>query len=153
MEESLCPPNGVFTPPPPVVISEPSNVSFEEVLHPELVQEMLELELAELAEAEAAIDDAEEEELWSLTMASQLKHLKVWGGSMLACLSTGEGEKGVLEGPAVTDPGGGGVAEALCDDYLLIPVSVCLGSRGCHTGTNCRYIPLLCTACAEALWC
>lgn len=57
-------------------LADPSNVAFEEVLHPELVQEGLELELAELAEAEAAIDDAEEEELWSLTLAAQLKHLQ-----------------------------------------------------------------------------
>ena len=63
------------------VASNPSNVAFEEVLYPELIQESLELELAELASAEAAIDDAEEEELWSLTLAAQLKHLKVRRGS------------------------------------------------------------------------
>jgi hypothetical protein len=57
-------------------LSDPSNVSFEEVLHPELVHELLEIELAELAQAEAAIDEAEEEELWALTLAAQLKHLK-----------------------------------------------------------------------------
>lgn len=56
--------------------AEPSNVSFDEVLNPELVTELVELELAELKEAEAAIDDAEEEELWTLTMAAQLKHLQ-----------------------------------------------------------------------------
>ena len=47
------------------------------MLHPELIKESLDLELAELAELEATIDDAEEEELWALTMAAQLKHLKV----------------------------------------------------------------------------
>jgi hypothetical protein len=43
------------------------------------VQEWLELELAELQETETSIDDAEEEELWALTMAAQLKHLQVGG--------------------------------------------------------------------------
>lgn len=56
--------------------SDPTNVAFDEVLHPELVTEMLELELQELQEAEAAIDEAEEEELWSLTMSAQLKHMQ-----------------------------------------------------------------------------
>ena len=59
------------------VLTNPSNVAFDEVLYPELVQESLELELAELDAAESAISDAEEEELWSLTLAAQLKHLKV----------------------------------------------------------------------------
>jgi hypothetical protein len=63
--------------PPPAVLSNPSNVAFDEVLYPELVQESLDLELAELDAAESAINDAEEEELWSLTLAAQLKHLKV----------------------------------------------------------------------------
>jgi hypothetical protein len=62
-------------------------VSFEEVLHPELVHELLEIELAELAQAEAAIDEAEEEELWALTLAAQLKHLKVTAHFMFLILS------------------------------------------------------------------
>ena len=37
----------------------------------------MDIELAELAEAEAAINDAEEEELWHLTLVAQLKHLQV----------------------------------------------------------------------------
>eukprot|EP00955_Chlamydomonas_euryale_P040685 351779-Chlamydomonas_euryale.AAC.1 len=57
-----------------------SNTSLEELQNPQLVEEWLELGLAELAEAEAAIDDAEEEELWALTMAAQLKHLQAHFG-------------------------------------------------------------------------
>jgi len=53
-----------------------SNMPLEELLAPEVVTEKMEIELAELAELEAAINDAEEEELWSLTLAAQLKHLQ-----------------------------------------------------------------------------
>ncbi|KAG1681525.1 hypothetical protein FOA52_014031 [Chlamydomonas sp. UWO 241] len=60
--------------------ADPSNTHMEEILNPELVQEWLELELAELAETETSIDDAEEEELWALTMAAQLKHLQTHFG-------------------------------------------------------------------------
>lgn len=59
------------------VLKDPSNIAFEEVLYPGLVEEQMNLELAELAELEAAIDDAEEEELWSLTLAAQFKHIQV----------------------------------------------------------------------------
>ena len=38
---------------------------------------MLALELSELAEMEAAIDDAEEEELWALTLSAQFNHISV----------------------------------------------------------------------------
>ena len=54
-----------------------SNLPMDELLTPEVVSEKMEIELAELAELEAAINDAEEEELWSLTLAAQLKHLQV----------------------------------------------------------------------------
>mmetsp|Transcript_33238 Transcript_33238/g.73506 ORF Transcript_33238/g.73506 Transcript_33238/m.73506 type:complete len:629 (+) Transcript_33238:92-1978(+) len=57
-------------------LKDASNLAFEEVLYPELVQEALDIELAELREAELAIDDAEEEELWALTLSAQLKHLQ-----------------------------------------------------------------------------
>lgn len=40
----------------------------------------MQLELAELAEMEAQIDEAEEEELWSLTITAQLKHMQVCEG-------------------------------------------------------------------------
>ena len=60
--------------------SDPSNISFDEVLNPELVSEFVQLELAELAEMEAQIDEAEEEELWSLTITAQLKHMQVCEG-------------------------------------------------------------------------
>ena len=61
-------------------LSDPSNVALEEVVYPELVSEMMAIELAELAEAEAAVDEAEEEELWQLTMMAQLKHLQAHFG-------------------------------------------------------------------------
>lgn len=53
-----------------------SNLPLEELEAPEVVTELMDMELAELAEAEKAIDDAEEEELWALTLAAQLKHLQ-----------------------------------------------------------------------------
>jgi hypothetical protein len=56
-----------------------SNLPMDELLTPEVVSEKMEIELAELGELEAAINDAEEEELWSLTLAAQLKHLQVRG--------------------------------------------------------------------------
>ncbi len=58
-------------------MKDPTNIAFEEVLYPELVSEMLAVELSELAEAEAAIDDAEEEELWALTLSAQFNHISV----------------------------------------------------------------------------
>lgn len=61
-------------------LSDPSNVSLDEVAYPELVSELLAIELAELAEAEAAVDEAEEEELWQLTVTAQLKHLQAHFG-------------------------------------------------------------------------
>ncbi len=42
--------------------------------------QLLDLELADLAEQEAAINEAEEEELWHLTLAAQLKHLQTHFG-------------------------------------------------------------------------
>lgn len=57
------------------LLADPSNMPLDEVLYPEISQEALELELAELDELEAMIDDAEEEELWSLTLTQQFKHL------------------------------------------------------------------------------
>lgn len=57
------------------VLKDPSNIAFAEVLYPELTAETLAAELAELDEAEAKIDDAEEEELWLLTLTQQFKHI------------------------------------------------------------------------------
>lgn len=60
----------------PTVTKDASNLAIDELLAPEVVSEMMDIELAELAELEASINDAEEEELWSLTLAAQLKHLQ-----------------------------------------------------------------------------
>ncbi|MEW5298996.1 MAG: hypothetical protein WDW36_002057 [Sanguina aurantia] len=51
------------------------SIAFDEVLYPELNAESLAIELAECDEAEARIDDAEEEELWMLTLTQQFKHI------------------------------------------------------------------------------
>jgi hypothetical protein len=56
-------------------LSDPSNISFPEVLLPEEVEELMALELKELAETEAMIDEAEEEELWMYTLITQSKHI------------------------------------------------------------------------------
>ena len=77
-----------LSPPARAVLSDPSNIAFDEALYPGLVEESMDIELAELKEAELAVDDAEEEELWMLTLAAQMRHVQVgrrgarrgWGG-------------------------------------------------------------------------
>ncbi|PNW81045.1 hypothetical protein CHLRE_07g340350v5 [Chlamydomonas reinhardtii] len=58
------------------VITDPTNIAFDEVLYPGLVEESMDIELAELKEEELKVDDAEEEELWMLTLQSQFKHIQ-----------------------------------------------------------------------------
>ncbi|GLC34318.1 hypothetical protein PLESTB_000742700 [Pleodorina starrii] len=58
------------------VLSDPSNIAFDEVLYPGLVEEQMDIELAELKEEEMKIDDAEEEELWMLTLQAQFRHIQ-----------------------------------------------------------------------------
>lgn len=55
--------------------SDASNVAFEEVLYPELVAERFAIEMAELDAMDAQIDEAEEEELWLLTLTQQSRHI------------------------------------------------------------------------------
>lgn len=55
--------------------SDPSNAAFDDVLHPEIVKERFEIEMAELDAAEAALQEAEEEEAWALTLARQARHI------------------------------------------------------------------------------
>lgn len=57
------------------VTLDPSNLMLEEVQYPKLQEELLDIELGELKEAELKIDDAEEEELWLLTLSAMSKHL------------------------------------------------------------------------------
>lgn len=52
-----------------------SNIPVEDILYPEVHKELLAIELAELDEIEAMIDEAEEDELWSLTLTQQMKHI------------------------------------------------------------------------------
>ena len=56
-------------------LADPSNVAFDEVLHPELLAERFAIEMAELDAAERQLDEAEEEELWLLTLARQSGHV------------------------------------------------------------------------------
>ncbi|KXZ54748.1 hypothetical protein GPECTOR_4g818 [Gonium pectorale] len=58
------------------VLTDPTNIAFDEVLYPGLVEELLDIELAELKEEETKIDDAEEEELWLLTLSAQFRHIQ-----------------------------------------------------------------------------
>ncbi|GBF98966.1 hypothetical protein Rsub_12612, partial [Raphidocelis subcapitata] len=55
--------------------SDPSNTAFDDVLHPEIVKERYDIEMAELDAAEAALDEAEEEEAWALTLARRARHI------------------------------------------------------------------------------
>ncbi|GIL91596.1 hypothetical protein Vretimale_9636 [Volvox reticuliferus] len=58
------------------VLSDPSNIAFDEVLYPNLVEEQMDIELAELKDEEMKVDDAEEEELWMLTLSAQFRHIQ-----------------------------------------------------------------------------
>lgn len=56
-------------------LEDPSNTAFEEVLYPKITEEEYEAELAELEARERWIDEAEEEELWTLTLLKQARHI------------------------------------------------------------------------------
>lgn len=56
-------------------VVDPSNISFEELELPQLIQERLEIEMAELDAQEAKLVEAEEEELWMLTLQQQARHI------------------------------------------------------------------------------
>ncbi|GFR50416.1 hypothetical protein Agub_g12633 [Astrephomene gubernaculifera] len=58
------------------VLTDPTNIAFDEVLYPGLVEELMDIELAELKEEEMKVDDAEEEELWMLTLSAQFRHIQ-----------------------------------------------------------------------------
>nr|6RD4_1 Chain 1, ATP synthase associated protein ASA1 [Polytomella sp. Pringsheim 198.80]6RD5_1 Chain 1, ATP synthase associated protein ASA1 [Polytomella sp. Pringsheim 198.80]6RD7_1 Chain 1, ATP synthase associated protein ASA1 [Polytomella sp. Pringsheim 198.80]6RD8_1 Chain 1, ATP synthase associated protein ASA1 [Polytomella sp. Pringsheim 198.80]6RD9_1 Chain 1, ATP synthase associated protein ASA1 [Polytomella sp. Pringsheim 198.80]6RDA_1 Chain 1, ATP synthase associated protein ASA1 [Polytome len=58
------------------VQADPSNIPFDEVLYPQLSEELLELELSDIREDEIALEKAEEEELWLLTLTQQFKHIQ-----------------------------------------------------------------------------
>lgn len=57
------------------LLKDPSNIPFDDILYPEVTKELVDIELSELAEVEAMIDEAEEEELWLLTLTQQIKHV------------------------------------------------------------------------------
>jgi hypothetical protein len=54
-------------------LRDPTNISFHDVLHPELQAELMAVEMAELDEAERLIDESQEEELWSATLLAQVR--------------------------------------------------------------------------------
>jgi len=56
-------------------VSDPTNIAFEELELPQLIQERLEIEMAELDAEEAKLVEAEEEELWMLTLQQQSRHI------------------------------------------------------------------------------
>lgn len=58
------------------LLADPSNIAFDELLYPGLTEETLAIELQDLSTLEAQIDDAEEEELWLLTLVQQAKHIQ-----------------------------------------------------------------------------
>jgi len=55
--------------------SDPTNIAFEEVLLPQLITERFAIEMNELAEVERKLDEAEEEEMWLLTLQQQSRHI------------------------------------------------------------------------------
>jgi hypothetical protein len=57
-------------------LSNPENINFEEVELPEIIKERFEIEMAELDAEEAKLVEAEEEELWLLTLQQQSKHIQ-----------------------------------------------------------------------------
>jgi DNA repair exonuclease SbcCD ATPase subunit len=56
-------------------VSDPSNIAFEELELPHLIEEHFEIEMAELDAEEAKLVEAEEEELWMLTLQQQARHI------------------------------------------------------------------------------
>jgi hypothetical protein len=50
------------------------------VQYPALTEEMYAIEVAELEERERWIDEAEEEELWHMTLLAQARHIHVSRG-------------------------------------------------------------------------
>ena len=54
--------------------ADPSNLRHPEVLYPSVAAERFAIDAAELDAADAALDEAEEEELWLLTLAAQSSH-------------------------------------------------------------------------------
>lgn len=57
-------------------LSNPENISFEELELPDIIKERFEIEMAELDAEEAKLVEAEEEELWLLTLQQQSKHIQ-----------------------------------------------------------------------------
>eukprot|EP00878_Enallax_costatus_P000627 GHUV01000730.1.p1 GENE.GHUV01000730.1~~GHUV01000730.1.p1 ORF type:complete len:638 (+),score=262.56 GHUV01000730.1:185-2098(+) len=57
-------------------LSNPENITFEEVELPEVIKERFEIEMAELDAEEAKLVEAEEEELWLMTLQQQSKHIQ-----------------------------------------------------------------------------
>ena len=58
------------------MLADPSALALDEVLHPALAEEAFALEMAELAETERWVEEAEEEELWLATLLAQSRHAK-----------------------------------------------------------------------------
>ncbi|KAF8072650.1 hypothetical protein HT031_000310 [Scenedesmus sp. PABB004] len=57
-------------------LADPTNVAFEELELPEAIAERFEMEMAELDAEEAKLVEAEEEELWLLTLQQQSRHIQ-----------------------------------------------------------------------------
>lgn len=56
-------------------LADPTNIAFEELELPQIIQERLEIEMAELDAEEVKLIEAEEEELWMLTLQQQSRHI------------------------------------------------------------------------------
>jgi hypothetical protein len=98
----------------PAVLSDAGNLSFEEVQYPELTEEMFAIEWAELEEKERWIDEAEEEELWHMTLLAQARHVHVSAGcACSACYC---------------------VPHAAPDGVLVMLAMLCSASAGCIQG-------------------
>lgn len=55
--------------------ADPANIAHEELLLPKVITECFSIEMAELDEAERRLEEAEEEELWLLTLHQQARHM------------------------------------------------------------------------------
>eukprot|EP00775_Hariotina_reticulata_P010525 gene10525-10685_t len=57
-------------------LNNPENMQFEELELPDVIRERLEIDMAELDAEEAKLVEAEEEELWVLTLQQQSRHIQ-----------------------------------------------------------------------------
>lgn len=57
------------------LLKDPASMSFDEVLYPSLTEEWRDIALAEVDAKARQVDEAEEEELWMLTLLAQARHI------------------------------------------------------------------------------